>query len=76
MDDKIIDDYILQNHNFVIDFYFMNALINPSQTNYIDYYLEDRNYYPFSKKTSVTSNIFITQNDITTDNSISPFKNL
>jgi hypothetical protein len=76
VDDKIIDDYILQNHNFVIDFYFMNALINPSQTNYIDYYLEDRNYYPFSKKTSVTSNIFITQNDITTDNSISPFKNL
>jgi hypothetical protein len=76
VNDKVIDDYIMKYQNFVINFYFMNALINPSQTNYIDYYLEDRNYYPFSKKTSVTSNIFITQNNITTDKSISPFKDL
>jgi hypothetical protein len=39
----------LDSHaNFVLTFYFVNVLVNPSDPTEVTYYLEDRNYVPFT----------------------------
>ena len=67
-----IDDYMTQNEGGTVNTYFLNTVINPGDTEYLNYFLEDSNYFTFSTETGVTSNIFFDQYDIETDNSLLP----
>jgi hypothetical protein len=44
-----------------LDFYFINPLINPSNANYLDYYLEDKNYVSFTTTLGAETNAFISE---------------
>lgn len=35
---------------FNAGFFYVNPLINPGDSNYLDYYFEDRNFLAFDKK--------------------------
>ena len=47
-----------QNEGGTVNTYFLNTVINPGDTEYLNYFLEDSNYFTFSTETGVTSNIF------------------
>ena len=53
-----IDDYMTQNEGGTVYTYFLNTFINPGDTKYLNYFLEDSNYFTFNTETGVTSNIF------------------
>lgn len=51
----------------------MNAYINSGNQNPLGYYLEDRNYFGFILGSTTASNIYITENILTTDTSLFPW---
>lgn len=59
--------------DFTLNFYFVNTIINPAETKYLDYYLEDRNYFTFTTQYGVSSNIFFRNYELTTDTSFFPW---
>jgi hypothetical protein len=71
-----IDNFLSVNEDFILDFYFVNTLINPGQNEYVSQYLEDMNYYVFSLTFGVNANIYISSYSITTDQSLWPFKDI
>lgn len=71
---SFIDNWVAANGAFTFNYYFLNTLINPDSLNPIATYLEDRNYYQFTRTLGMTANIFISSYTITTDTSLWPFK--
>lgn len=50
----------------------MNAYVNSGNLDPVDYYLEDRNYFPFNINTTVVNNIYFAEHIIKTDDSLLP----
>lgn len=71
-----IDAYFnAKSHNFFFTFYFINPVVNPGSTDYIKYYLEDKNYVQFGSQQACEAYLYITDYTINTDDSILPFAN-
>ena len=56
--------------------YTINAVINPDQKDYIQYYLEDRNFLIFTKEMGLEMNLFYQDVTINSDVSIIPFEDI
>lgn len=54
----------------------MNPVINPGDTDYLKYYLEDSNYFSFNTITGVNANLFFSEFNIETDHSIFPWPSI
>lgn len=61
---SIIDNYIAANGAITLSYYFMNTIINADNQEYLGRYLEDRNYFQFTKDMGITANLFISSYDI------------
>ena len=48
--ESIIDYMLSMMGQFNAGFFYVNPLINPGDSNYLDYYFEDRNFLAFDKK--------------------------
>jgi hypothetical protein len=59
---------------FTFNFYYVNPLLNPGQKDYLRYYLEDRNYFPFNTQTGVLANLFFSDWKVSSDQSIFPWE--
>ena len=62
------------NANFILNFYFVNVLINPSNPEEVSYYLEDRNYVPFNFAYGGEVKLYMSRYSILTDEQILPFE--
>lgn len=60
------------NTSFTFNYYYVNTILNPQNSDYLGYYLEDRNYFTFTPTLGVTANIFISSFEIDTDQSLLP----
>ena len=69
---SVIDEYIEDEESFNFNFYFVNQIINGESHEYLSYYLEDMNYFPFSTTSGVNANLYMATYTITTDESIYP----
>lgn len=54
----------------------MNSIINADSPKYKNLYLEDRSYIVFGDKMGAELDLYLSQIDITSDNSIWPFEEL
>jgi hypothetical protein len=72
VDNATIEDFLNSEESFNFNFYFVNSILNGGSHEYITYYLEDMNYFPFSKTAGVNANLFLSTYSITTDESIYP----
>lgn len=68
------DESTFRDKNFHFNVFLLNTLINPSSQDYITYYLEDRNFILFTNTYSGILSIFVSDYEITTDESIIPIK--
>jgi hypothetical protein len=55
------------------NFYYVNPVINAGDKDYLNYYLEDSNYFSFNTITGVNANLFFSEYNIETDHSIFPW---
>lgn len=69
---SIIDNYITTNGPIQFNYYFLNTVINPGVNEYLGYYLEDKNYFTFTRSLGTTANLFISNYNILTDKSLWP----
>jgi len=58
---------------FFFSFLYVNPLINPGDSNYLDYFLEDRNYMRFTTQLGMMSSGFVKDYSIITDVSLMPY---
>ena len=56
------------------NFYYINAVINANDKYHVKYYLEDRNYFSFDMQTGVLANLFFSDWNVISDESILPWK--
>ena len=73
---SVIEDYLNAEESFNFNFYFVNQIINGESHSYLNYYLEDMNYFPFSTTSGVNANIYMATYTISTDESIYPFEDI
>lgn len=66
--------FTANSNSFYFTFYFINSVVNPDSTDYIDYYLEDKNYVLFGPQIASETFLYITDFTIDTDNSIWPYE--
>lgn len=52
----------------------MNTIINAGDKQYLSTFIDDFNYFPFSKDTGTNANLFISSYNIETDESILPYE--
>jgi hypothetical protein len=74
--DQDIEDFLNDEESFNFNFYFVNSILNGGSHEYITYYLEDMNYFPFSRTAGVNANLFLSTYKITTDESIYPIEDI
>ena len=48
-DDTAVDNFFTSDGTVYVNLVFANPLINPGNIDYLDYYLEDRNFFTFSQ---------------------------
>ena len=58
---------------FFFSFLYVNPLINPGDSNYLSYYLDDRNYMRFTTQLGTMSSGFVKDYSIITDVSLMPY---
>jgi hypothetical protein len=58
---------------FALSFVYANPIINPGNSDYLSYYLEDRNYIRFTPKLGTQSTGFVQDYSIVTDVSLMPY---
>jgi hypothetical protein len=73
---SFINNFITANSGVTLNYYFVNTVINPQKTDYLSYYLEDRNYFTFTQTLGMTANIFISTFTIDTDLSLWPTQDI
>ena len=56
-----------QMGQFLLTQCFINPLLNPGSADYIDYYLEDRNYVAFTSNLGTYSNAHVQDYTVITD---------
>jgi hypothetical protein len=54
----------------------MNPYVNSGDQDPVNYYLEDRNYFILTLDTSTSVNLYLTENIISTDNSLFPWSDI
>lgn len=69
-----IDSYLAKNGPISFNYYFINTVINSDDAQYLSYYLEDRNYFQFTRSLGTTANVFISSYTISTDQSLWPWQ--
>lgn len=69
-----INNFITSSGSANFNYYFVNTIINPQDKQYISYYIEDKNYFQFTKTLGMTANMFISSYQIDTDQSLWPVK--
>jgi len=69
-----VDAFIASQQIVTANLYFVNPVINAGSKTYIDYYLEDANYFTFNTLNGVSANMYFSEYSITTDHSIFPWK--
>jgi hypothetical protein len=70
---KEVDLFIESNQGVTANIYFINPLINSGSKEYLDYYLEDGNYFTFDKTRGVSADLYFSEYTVTTDHSILPW---
>jgi hypothetical protein len=58
---------------FFFGFVYANPIINPGESNYLSYYLDDRNFIRFTTKLGAMNTGFVQDYSIITDVSLLPF---
>jgi hypothetical protein len=58
---------------FVLSFVYTNPIINPGDSNYLSYYLDDRNFIRFTTKLGAMNIGYVQDYSILTDVSLLPF---
>lgn len=76
VNDSYIDTNITSNGPISFNYYFVNTIINPDSSEYLGFYLEDRNYFQFTKTIGTSANIFISTYSIETDESLWPWTSI
>lgn len=69
-----ITDFLSSNGQFTISIYLINPVLNPGDPSFINYYLEDSNYFSFDTYTGISANLFYNDYKVTSDNSIMPWQ--
>ena len=65
VNESVIDASILANGGqLYAHLAFVNPLINPGNTNYLDYYINDLNFILFSKQNGAFSNLYVEEYQI------------
>ena len=59
VDANKIDKFLNAQETFTFNFYFINTIINPGSSKFLDNYLDDRNYFLFTPADGITANLFI-----------------
>lgn len=62
-----IDNFIKSSGSVTLNYYFINTVLNPQDSQYLSYYLEDRNYFTFTRTLGMTANVFISTFTVDTD---------
>ena len=44
---------------FILGFFFVNPLINAGDSNYLDYYIEDKNFFTFTTRLGAFCNLYL-----------------
>jgi hypothetical protein len=57
---------------FQFSFVYVNPIINPGSQNYLEYFLDDRNYLRFTTKLGARSTGYVQDYSIETDDSLLP----
>lgn len=68
-----IDAWILANSSFYLNFYYSNTLLNPDQQEPISMFFEDKDYTMFSPAMATSTNLYLGQYIMNTDESIFPW---
>ena len=71
--DALLDVYEAAFEQFIIGLFFINPLINPGDQEYLSYYIEDKNYFKFTRKLGSDCNGRIEDYTIETDVSLLPY---
>jgi hypothetical protein len=58
---------------FVFNYVYASPIINPGDSNYLSYYLEDSNYMRFTTKLGAQSTGYVQDYSIVTDVSLMPY---
>ncbi len=69
-----IDSFIENNEGVTANFYYINPVINAGDIEYLNYYLEDSNYFTFNTVTGINANLYFSDYSIETDHSIFPWE--
>jgi hypothetical protein len=62
----------MDHSTFKLSVYFANPVIDASEKQYLDYVLEDTNYFEFTDILGVSAHIFFSEYEVNTDNSVYP----
>lgn len=65
--DTEVDEFIADRGAFLFNYYYLNTIINAQDSVYLDSYLEDKNYFQFTRTLGMTANIFTSGYEINTD---------
>jgi hypothetical protein len=68
-----VSSFVSSNQGMTMNFYFINPNINAGSEEYLNYYLEDSNYFSFNTATGVNANLYFSEFSIETDHSILPW---
>lgn len=69
-----ITSFISANQAFQLNFYYVNTIINANNKDYIQLYLDDTNYFPFTITNGMNANFFLSSYKINNDESIWPIQ--
>jgi hypothetical protein len=72
----VSSEVINESLSYNVNFYFMNPYVNSGDQDPVNYYLEDRNYFILTLDTSTSVNLYLTENIISTDNSLFPWSDI
>lgn len=71
-DQSIIANELSKSTYLSLNYYFINTIINPDDTEYLKTYLEDRHFFTFTFDYGTKVNLFISSYKINTDESLWP----
>jgi hypothetical protein len=58
IDATTVDSFINSNQGATLNLYYINPILNSGNSQYIDYYLEDSNYFSFNTNIGVSANLY------------------
>ena len=64
MNSSVVQSFIDNNQGVTLNFYYINPVLNAGDADYINYYLEDSNYFSFNTNIGVSANLFYSEYSI------------